>query len=302
MLPINWTNVVAVNVNGYRNQNEDVYGVMTTKSSEFEKTNVVLDDSLRLKLAQHRPKTVVDIKSKDCTRLATSDQHLFHCKLDEIYAFEINSMERRHIPWDKDDWIIDICYSTLLELFFIWSNSGFYTFDSSTMEKRQTIENIRDTGTGWYRCTCFDKFLFLSYDYNIEQRKIEIEENEYELINEWKLAVENDNELIRCMKVNELRIVLGIGEYHRTDRFELHDYNMNILHTLNFNILDIALLPHAKWLIVVKSSNKLTIVNNDGEVEETTYYNCKDNVLNSITFGSNMLVIETCNQLYFHDI
>jgi hypothetical protein len=170
------------------------------------------------------------------------------------------------------------------------------------MEKQQTINNIPDTGTGWYRCTCFNDILLLSYDGDIEQRKIEIEAHQYVLVNEWKSIVKNENEMILCMKMNELCIVLGIGEYGRTERLELCDHQMNIFHTLYMNVWNVTLLPNAKWLIIIKLSNKLIVINNDGEIEETIKYNCRDSVLDAIICGSNTLLIEIRNQLHFHDI
>lgn len=170
------------------------------------------------------------------------------------------------------------------------------------MEKQQTINNIPDTGTGWYRCTCFNDILLLSYDGDIEQRKIDIEAHEYVLVNEWKSTVKNENEMILCMKMNELRIALGIGEYGRIERFELRDHQINILHTSSMNVWNVALLLNAKRLIVIKLSNKLIVINNDGEIKETIQYNCTDSILDAIICGSDTLLIRIHNQLHFHDI
>ncbi|CAF4310554.1 unnamed protein product, partial [Adineta steineri] len=201
--PIHRTNSVEIYVEDCQQQNEDVH----------EETSIISNDNAEIKLIRHEPETTVNIQSGFYSRIATSDYHLLHCSKDELYAFNITDIDQPHpIPWDKDDWVIDICYSTLLKLFLIWSNSGFYTFNSTTTAK-QIIENIPDTGTGWYRCTCFNDFLFLSYDHDVEQRKIEIEKNEYSLINQWKLVIKNDDDVIVGMKMNDQRIVLAIGKY-----------------------------------------------------------------------------------------
>ncbi|CAF0832019.1 unnamed protein product [Adineta steineri] len=290
--PIHRTNSVEIYVEDCQQQNEDVH----------EETSIISNDNAEIKLIRHEPETTVNIQSGFYSRIATSDYHLLHCSKDELYAFNITDIDQPHpIPWDKDDWVIDICYSTLLKLFLIWSNSGFYTFNSTTTAK-QIIENIPDTGTGWYRCTCFNDFLFLSYDHDVEQRKIEIEKNEYSLINQWKLVIKNDDDVIVGMKMNDQRIVLAIGKYGRSTRFEFRDYTMNILYTLNMDACNITSLKNSKWLVVTTLSNKLRIINNDGGIAETIQCQCKDSLLDATIFGKNMLVFETSKQLHFHSI
>ena len=292
-----------IEITGAQNNEADVHRNSEISINESEQTGIVSNDHLKLKLAADLLKMAIDIRSSSHSRLATSNSHLVHCTLDKIWIFNINDIDQQQqIFWDKDDWIIDICYSTLLKLFFIWSNSGFHTFDSLTMEKQQTIDNIPDTGTGWYRCTCYNDILLLSYDGDIEQRKIEIKVSEYTLVNKWKSTLNDENEIILCMKMNELRIALGIGKYGKTERFELRDHQMIILHDLHMDIGNISLLPNAKWLIITKSFNKLTVVNNDCAIEETISYNYRDTVLDAIIWGSNTLLIAIRNQLHFYDI
>ena len=290
--PIHQKDVVKIYIEDCQQQREDAY----------EDATMILDNYSEMKLTHHEPRMTINIQSRFYSRIATSDNYLLHCSKDKLYAININDVDQlQPIAWDKDDWVIDICYSTILKRFLIWSNSGFYTFDSTTMMK-QTIENIPDTGTGWYYCACFNDFLFLSYDDSVEQRKIEMEANEYVLINQWKLAVEGANEVIVGMEVNELRIVLSIGEYGRSKRFELRDYTMNILYTLHMDICNITLSRNSKWLVITKLPNQLMIINNDGRIEEKAQHYCKDSLLDAIIFGTNILVFVTDNQLHFHCI
>ena len=302
--PMNWSNVFESNINNRAVQNRDIYELRTTTIIEFQKVRSASDENSKLKAIQRKPKTIVDIANGSNTRVATSEHYLLHGTFDKLYAIEVNTMNQQNIPWGQDDWIIDVCYSTFLQLFMIWSNSGFYTFDLSTMRKQQTIENVLDTGTGWYRCACYADSLFLSYDCDIQQRKIQADEHEYLLLKAWKSVLKDDDEVIRDMKLNEFHFLLGVGKNGKSccERFELRDYGMNILHTLDLDVCDIASLPNAKWLIVTETRNKLIMMNNNGETEETIQYQCRNRVLQTAICGSNKLVVGVRNQLHIHDL
>jgi hypothetical protein len=212
----------------------------------------------------------------------------------------------KQILWNND-WIYDMCWSSVLDQFIVITPDNVFILDHNTMLIR-TFPLIQKQK--WLRNACSDTSLFLS-TYELSSSIIEYGLlPSIQLIKNWKSPDTcQKNEIISYVRCNNETLALIITEpLNKTIRMELkNSKTLDRLWSLPLNdakmskfIFNCCSFNDDEWFIINCGSEDLLHISKQGKLKATYKYQSKPLFANM--FGSNILAISTENGLNFHKL
>ncbi|CAF0755297.1 unnamed protein product [Didymodactylos carnosus] len=204
--------------------------------------------------------------------------------------------------------VCSICWSLFLDRFLILTKRTLHSLNVQTSEVTQ-IKQVSDKNRAdFYRCTCSNQTLLLSFD----QTGSVVEEwdmsGKWKMMRSWQPPVScQQNEWICEIRFSFDSSQLGVTVWvvGRYNQFHVRDRSMNILNNITFPRSTygylLLSLPNGQWLTNEHKNKELHIIDRDGKLEQTLIYN--KSVLETTLLGQRCLVIRTDDkQLSFHDL
>ncbi|CAF0816220.1 unnamed protein product [Didymodactylos carnosus] len=279
--------------NGDNNGEHDDIVVGSNGMPKKKKKEFTLDVDDLFKLVK-KPMIQFDVKTNSST-LAVSDQFIFVNDDKRLVLYDMTKLVKE-IPWNENDFgiIVDMCYSSSLNLFLILSIHSLYTYDPlSTMSDDKLIlkvEQVLPLDRNILASICnHNKFIYISYHKGVHIDSYTVTLPEWKLTRRWsKLEVcEPTDNGVRDIRCDSFYIGLSVMQQDLHWRVDIMDYNMVRLRK-GF-IMDQSENQHRffsmltplfdnRWLFINWHTNKIWLLDEFGQVKQlnTTYKNIKN--------------------------
>ncbi|CAF0813322.1 unnamed protein product [Rotaria sordida] len=285
------------------------------KYLSFRTTPLILNQDLiyidELSIEEFDLNSLISVyKTIDYTRqglnpIASNNQYLLIHREPNLCLIDRNLRIKKQTLWNHGQ-ILDMCWSSALEKFFLITLNQIYIFDVNTI----SIERVDATQKlHWLSCTCSDQSLFLST--NEKGSSI----CEFNLLNSFQAAKRwespdtcSRDERIHDMIFNKGTLILII-ENLLTEKIRLElrsSARLDRLWSLQLDIsyptkkISCCLLNNDQWLIIDSNKSRLFQVTMDGKFKFTCHYNPIPSA--ACRFGFDLLAISTLNGVNIHKL
>jgi len=238
--------------------------------------------------------------------MASNDHFLLIHQKPNLCLVDRHFKVLKHVLW-SDDYICDMCWSSVLDRFIIINNTNAFFVDESTLsvEKIATVQ-----GEKLYSCTCSDKSLYVStsrfgssiIEYTLLPSR--------QLIKHWKSPDScQKDEGINHMRYNNGTLALLITkspteivqiELRASKTFQrLWSLQLNIqsVHSTAFCCCPI---NDNEWLVTDHVKSHLIHITSDGKMKVMCAYNPMP--VYPCMFGSDILAVVTVKGINFHKL
>jgi hypothetical protein len=244
-------------------------------------------------------------QSDKCSMVVCSnDKFLLMHQKSNLCLVNRHLEEVKYVLW-SDDYIYDMCWSSILDRFVVISQYNIFLVDQNTMSTEKISRIQRQE---WYSCTCSDESLYLSTK-NWASSVIEYSLlPSIQLIKHWKSPDTcQKNELINHMRYNNGTLAILVTKSSaKTVHIELRtsktfqrlwllELNIKMVQKIAFRC---CLIKEDEWLVTDHESSRLIHITGDGKMKVMCAYNSTP--LYSCIFGSDILAVVTRESINFH--
>jgi hypothetical protein len=204
--------------------------------------------------------------------------------------------------WNDND-ISDMCWSSVLERFFVIIRKMVLSIDESRLSFKQILQV---EGENLWSCGCSNKSLYLSqnaWDSSISEYRLL---PSIQFIKVWKTTENlNSEQRVDNIKCNNDTLALIINDRFSRARFmELRSlktfspiWSIRLDIEYNTNVMRCCSLNDDQWLVSDWYTSRIFHITNEGEVKGRSKYTSIP--YNISLFGSNILVIITDDGIHF---
>lgn len=211
----------------------------------------------------------------------------------------------REEKW-RYDWIRDMCWSQVLNCFFVITSSNVYLVDGDNL----SIEHVKTIkGRFWQSCTCSNTCLYLSkdtWDSAIDEFNLK---SSVEFVKRCpRIEVINIKQRIDSIEYSNDTLALAINDQSAQGFF------LELRSTINFDLIwlcpidveythrkiQCCLINHDTWIVADWGTSSLLYITKDGTVKNRIQYQYQLRYIK--LFDENKLVITTNNSINFHKL
>ncbi|CAF1353277.1 unnamed protein product [Rotaria sp. Silwood1] len=237
--------------------------------------------------------------------LVGNDRFLLTCIDSNLCLIDKNLSVVKQKKWNYGD-IEDMCWSEVLERFFVILKQNIMLLDENTMSIKQ-VQQLTDAN--WNSCECSDESLYLSrcnWDSSVLEFSLL---PSIQFVKLWKTTDKlEQKQRIDAIVYNRGTLALAINDQSNEAKLiELRSSKtFNIFWAIqldvsyNTGVVRCCRLSHDDWLLVDWPASHLFHITNGGELKGTNEY--KPMPFNMNVFGSNILAILTDTTINFHKL
>jgi hypothetical protein len=268
--------------------------------------NINISNSYQSDLSKlSSPYQIMDRVPLSSDAIASNNQHLLLHQNSNLYLIDENLFIIQETKW-PNDWIRDMCWSQILNCFFIITINNVYLVEEKTLliKHIQTIE-----GKFWQSCTCSDTSLYLSKDkWNSSIDEFSLKPSIEFIKHCERTEVRNNKQRIDSIEYNNGTIALVINDQTKQEIFiELRSIkNFDQLWLCRLSIeyserkMQCCLLSYDIWMVVDWESSSIFHLTNNGNLKQIIKYKFPIRYIN--LFGKNKLIISTNDSIHFHKL
>jgi len=275
--------------------------VIVDRLIDIDKSNLYQSHLSRLS----SPYRIIERTPLSSNAMASNNQYLLLHQNSNLYLMDGNLSVIRQNTW-LNDWIQDMCWSHVLNCFFIITLDKVYQIDVDTLSIKylNTIE-----GRFWQSCTCSDTSLYLSKDlWNSSIDEFNLKSSIRFVKNHKTARTIDHKQRIDSIEYSDGNLALAINDQSKKEIFiELRSItNFDRLWLCRLSTeyserkIQCALGNYHTWLVSDWGSSSLISITKDGKVEKTIEYEYEVRYVN--IFSTNTLVISTGHSINFHKL
>ncbi|CAF1577112.1 unnamed protein product [Adineta ricciae] len=235
--------------------------------------------------------------------IAANNQHFLIQHRSSLYLIDENLSEICRQNWPHDR-IRDMCWSKILNCFFILTWDHVYQIDGTNLSI-QRIETIE--GRSWQSCTCSQTSLYLSRDlWNSTVEEFNLEPSITLFQVHQTTDTKDQKQRIDSLEYQHDRLALAINDETRQEFF------IEVRSTISFDRIWIYRLQtdyserkiqcciynHNAWLVADWGSSSLYHLTSDGKTKNVSKY--EDEICYIHCFKPNQLIISTKHSFNIH--
>ncbi|CAF0732274.1 unnamed protein product [Adineta steineri] len=233
--------------------------------------------------------------------MASNNQYLLIHQNSKLYLIDENLFIIRQNHWFYDQ-IQDMCWSKILNCFFIITLHDIYQVEINTLLVKQINTTEKNF---WQSCTCSDTSLYLSNESIIEFNL----KPSIQYVKSYKRNETIDHkQRIDSIEYNNGKLILAINDQSKQEIFIelrlLTTFDCLWLCQLNIEYserkIQCCLYNYDTWLIADWGNSSLIYLTKDGKIKNSVEYQNEIHYINQ--FGSNKVVISTDHSIHFHKL
>ncbi len=237
--------------------------------------------------------------------IASNNQYLLLHQNSNLYLIDENLFKIQKRKW-PNDWIRDMCWSQILNCFFIITINNVYLVEVNSLSIKH-IQIIQ--GRFWQSCTCSNTSLYLSKDtYNSSIEEFSLKPSIEFIKHCERTEMKDQKQRIDSIEYNNGTLALIINDQSKQEIFiELRSIiNFDRLWLYRFHIeyserkMQCCLFNYDAWIVVDWGTSSIFHITNDGNLKEMIKYKFQIRYIN--LFGTDKLVISTNDSIHFHKL
>jgi len=251
------------------------------------------------------PDQIIDRTPLSSDAIASNNQCLLVHQNSNLYLIDENLFVIQEKNW-TNDWIRDMCWSQILNCFFIITINNVYLVEENTLSIK-SIKTIQ--GKFWQSCTWSDTSLYLSKDtWNSSIDEFSLKPS-IKFIKHCERTESRDNkQRIDSIEYNNGTLALVINDKSKQEIFiELRSIKtFDRLWLCPFCVdyserkMQCCLFRHDAWIVADWESSSLFHINKDGILKKIIKYQFQIHYIK--LFGTNKLIISTNDSIHFHKL
>jgi hypothetical protein len=222
-----------------------------------------------------------------------------------LYLIDQNLIVIHETKW-PNNWIRDMCWSQILNSFFLITSDYIYLVEQNTLSIKliKTIE-----GRFWQSCTCSNTSLYLSKDiWNSSIEEFCLKPSIEFIKHCERIEAKDQKQRIDHIECNNDTMALVINDQTKEEIFiELRSIkNFDRLWFCRFFIdyserkIQCCLFNYNTWIVADWGTSSLFHITENGNVKEIIKY--KYQIRDIHLFGTNKFVISTDDRIHFHKL
>jgi hypothetical protein len=284
-------------------------------SIEIDVSSLVIDDSLieidipdpyQSNLSTLSPPyEIIERVPLSSDAMASNSQYLLSHQNSSLFLIDKFLCIIGEKKWPYD-WIRDMCWSQVLNSFFIITSSNVYLVDGDSL----AIEHLKSIkGKFWQSCTCSDTSLYLSKDtWNSAIDEFDLKSSLKFVKHCSRIEVMKFKQRIDSIEYSNETLALAIND-QSTEGFCLELRSTGTFDLLWSCRLDIdysqrkiqcCLINQDTWMVADWGTSSLFYITKDGKLKNRIEYKYELHHVN--LFGTNKLVISTNDSIHFHKL